>query len=71
MSGNSLPFTPLFVLLLLQGGPGCFSEDNFRSAVQLVAFSSASPWSLTSLLRFTPVAPESSFPLRELLSQYC
>lgn len=69
MSGNSLPFTLLFVLFLLQGGPDCFSED-FCSAVQLVVFSSASPWSLTSLLRFTLVAPESSFPLRELLSQY-
>lgn len=71
MSGNSLPFTLLFVLFLHQGGPGCFSEDNFHSAVQLVVFSSASAWLLTSLLRFTSVAPESSFPFRELLSRYC
>lgn len=37
MSGTSLPFTLLAVLFLLQGGAGCFSEDNFPSAVQYSA----------------------------------
>lgn len=35
VSGKSLPFTLLFVLFPLQGGPGCFSEDNFCSALPL------------------------------------
>lgn len=38
-------------------------QDNSHSAVQLCP-----SWAQTSLLRFIPVAPESGFLLRELLS---